>query len=113
VVETANVRFYPDNISVRADGMLIVTGMDELQSWKACVLARLSFCETGFTVVTLDPVTLDVRPLYHAPPGTLSAASVAVQVRNTLYGGSAMGDRLLEIDIPALTKSHPKEARLW
>ena len=52
VVETANVRFYPDNISVRADGMLIVTGMDELQSWKACVLARLSFCETGFTVVT-------------------------------------------------------------
>jgi SMP-30/Gluconolactonase/LRE-like region len=102
VVETANVRFYPDNISVRADGMLIVTGMDELQSWKACVLARLSFCETGFTVVTLDPVTLDVRPLYHAPPGTLSAASVAVQVRNTLYVGSAMGDRLLEIDIPAV-----------
>lgn len=112
VVETANVGFYPDNISVRADGMLIVTGMDELQSWKACVLARLSFCKTGFTVVTLDPVTLDVRPLYHAPPGTLSAASVAVQVRNTLYVGSAMGDRLLEIDIPAVTKSHAKEKKL-
>ena len=36
VVETANVRFYPAN-SVRADGMLIVTGMDELQSWKRMV----------------------------------------------------------------------------
>jgi hypothetical protein len=108
VVETANVPFYPDNISVRADGTLIVTGMDELQSWKACVLAKSSFCETGFTVVTLDPVTLDVRPLYHAPPGTLSAASVAVQVRNSLYVGSAMGDRLLEIDISAVTKSHAK-----
>jgi hypothetical protein len=46
----------------------------------------------------LDPLTLDVRPLYHAPPGTLSAASVAVQVRNTLYVGSAMGDRLLKVD---------------
>jgi hypothetical protein len=112
VIETANVGFYPDNISVRADGMLIVTGMDELQSWKACVLARLSFCETGFTVVTLDPVTLDVRPLYHAPPGTLSAASVAVQVRNTLYVGSAMGDRFLEINIPAVTESHAKEKKL-
>jgi hypothetical protein len=66
----------------------------------------------GFTVVTLDPVTLDVSPLYHAPPGTLSAASVAVQVRNTLYVGSGMGDRLLEIDIPAVTKSHAKEKRL-
>jgi alpha-beta hydrolase superfamily lysophospholipase len=50
--------FYPDNISVRADGMLIVTAMDELQSWKACVLAKRSFCETGFTVMTLDPVNL-------------------------------------------------------
>jgi hypothetical protein len=29
----------------------------------------------------------------------LSAASVAVQVGNTLYVGSAMGDRLLEIDL--------------
>jgi hypothetical protein len=99
VVETANVPFYPDNISVRADGMLIVTGMDELQSWKACVLAKRSFCETGFTVMTVDPVNLDVRPLYHAPPGILSAASVAVQVGNTLYVGSAMEDRLLEIDL--------------
>jgi sugar lactone lactonase YvrE len=110
VVETANVPFYPDNISVRADGTLIVTGMDELQSWKACVLAKRSFCETGFTVMSLDPVTLDVRPLYHALPGTLSAASVALQVRNTLYVGSATGDRLLEIDIPAAT-THAKKAR--
>ena len=37
MVETANVRFYRDNTSVRADGMLIVTGMDELQSWKRMV----------------------------------------------------------------------------
>jgi hypothetical protein len=70
VVETANVPFYPDNISVRANGMLIVTGMDELQGWKACVLAKRSFCETGFTVMTLDPVNLAggaslSRPSWH------------------------------------------------
>jgi hypothetical protein len=74
-------------------------------------LAKRSFCETGFTVMTVDPVTLDVRPLYHAPPGTLSAASVAVRVRNTLYVGSAIGDRLLEIDVPAVTKSHAKKKK--
>jgi len=51
-------------------------------------------------------------PKHHAPPGTLSAASVAVQVKNTLYVGKAMGDRLLEIDIPAVTKSDAKEKKL-
>jgi hypothetical protein len=108
VVQTADVPFYPDNISVRADGVLVVTGMDELRSWKACVLAKRSFCETGFTVITLDPVALDVRPLYHAPPGILPAASVAVQVTNKLYIGSAMGDRLLEVQLSAGAKSHSK-----
>ena len=93
-------------MSVRADGMLIVTGMNKLQSWKACFLAKRSFCETGFTVMTLDPVNLAVRPLYHAPPGILSAASVAIQVGNTLYVGSAMGDRVLEIDLSEETNTH-------
>jgi hypothetical protein len=46
---------------------------------------------------------------YHAPPGILSAASVAVQVGNTLYVGSAMGDRLLEIDLSVVTKHTLKD----
>jgi hypothetical protein len=58
VVKTVSVSFHPDNISIRADGMLVVAGMDELASCKACVLAKRNFCETGFTVVTLDPVIL-------------------------------------------------------
>jgi SMP-30/Gluconolactonase/LRE-like region len=109
VVETSNVPFYPDNISVRADGVLVVTGMDELRSWKACVLAKRSFCETGFTVMTLDPVTMDLKPFYHAPPGILPAASVAVQVCKKLYIGSAMGDRLLEVDLSVRAKAHSKK----
>jgi hypothetical protein len=105
VIKTVSVPFHPDNISIRADGLLVVAGMDELESWKACVQAKRSFCETGFTVMTLDPVTLADAPLYHAPPGILSAASVAVQVGNTLYVGSAMGDRLLEIDLSVVTNA--------
>jgi hypothetical protein len=50
--------------------------------------------------------TLAYAPLYHAPPGILFAPSVAVQVGNTLYVGSAMGDRLLEIDLSVVTNTH-------
>ena len=49
VVKTVNVPFYPDNISVRADGMFVVAGIDELEGSKACVLAKCSFCEIAFT----------------------------------------------------------------
>jgi hypothetical protein len=53
-----------------------------------------------------------VRTLYHAPPGILSAASVAVQLGNTLYVGSAMGDRLLEVDLSVVTKANSKKEGL-
>jgi hypothetical protein len=110
VVKTLNVPFYPDNISVRTDGMFVVAGIDELENWKACVLAKRSFCEIAFTVMTLDPVTLALGPLYHAPPGIPSGASVAVQVRNKLYIGSFMGDRLLEIDLSVQQESFIKQS---
>jgi hypothetical protein len=106
VIETANVPFYADNISVRADGMLIVTGMDELQSWKACVLAKRSFCETGFTVMTFGS-SQPLREVHlSCSSGHPSAASVAVQVGHTLYVGSAMKDRLPEMDLSVVTNTH-------
>jgi hypothetical protein len=60
--------------------------------------------------MTLDPVTLALGSLYHAPAGILSGASVAVQVRNKLYIGSFMGDRLLEIDLSVQQESFIKQS---
>jgi hypothetical protein len=103
VTDFADLTFHPDNLRVRADGKLIVTGIDELGSWKACALAQSSFCETGFTVATLNPDTMATTLLYRGVPGILAGASVGVQVANTLYVGSFMGDRVLKIVLP---KSH-------
>jgi sugar lactone lactonase YvrE len=99
VTQIVEVPFYPDNLSVRGDGVLIATGLDELESWRACTLAHSSFCETGFTVMTLNPSTLATELLYRGKPGILWGASVAIQVTNRLYVGASKGDRLLKIDL--------------
>ena len=101
VVKVVDVPFQPDNLSVRGDGTLLVTGIDDLRSWKACVLGHRAFCEMGFTVMTLDPDTWTTKLLYHGAPGILSGASVAVEVKDKLYVGTFMGDRLLKIDLAA------------
>ncbi|MFL9888838.1 hypothetical protein PQR66_37830 [Paraburkholderia agricolaris] len=99
VTAFADLTFHPDNLRVRTDGKLIVTGIDELHSWKACTLARSAFCRTGFSAVTLDPDTMATALLFHGEPGVLAGASVGVQTGNTLYVGSFMGDRLLKIGL--------------
>lgn len=101
VTELADLTFHPDNLRVRDDGKLVVTGIDELQSWKACTLAQSAFCRTGFSVVTLDPDTMATESLFHGEPGVLAGASVGVQTGNTLYVGTFMGDRLLKINLSA------------
>jgi hypothetical protein len=95
----ADLTFHPDNLRARGDGKLIVTGIDELQSWKACTLAQSVFCGTGFSAVTLDPDTLVRAALFHGEPGVLAGASVGVPKGSALYVGSFMGDRLLKIDL--------------
>ncbi len=57
----------------------------------------------GFTVVALDSETGTTKLLYHGAPGILSGASVAVEVKNKLYVGTFMGDRLLKIDLSVVS----------
>lgn len=104
VTQIVDVPFYPDNLSVRGDGTLIAAGLDELDSWKACAKAHSPFCETGFTVMTLDPLSLATQLLYKGKPGILTSTSVAVQVDNTLYVGAGKGDRLLKINLGGRAK---------
>jgi hypothetical protein len=89
--------FYPDNLTLRADGKLVVAGIDELGSWKNCVTTHSDFCMTGFAAAVIDPLTMKSTPLYHAAPGVLAGASVALQLKQTLYIGTYQGDRLLKV----------------
>lgn len=97
VVKSIDLPFHPDNLTVRADGVLIDAGIDELASWKACIAAHSDFCVTAFSVVALDPKTDTFTPLYHGEAGNIAGASVAFQINQTLYVGSYAGDRLLKI----------------
>ena len=99
IIDKVALEFYPDNITQREDGKLVIAGVNELASWKACVEAKAAFCMTAFSVITLDPETLAVESLYHAEPGLLSGASAAIEVGGTLYIGTYAGDRLIKVEL--------------
>jgi hypothetical protein len=99
IVSTAAVPFYPDNLSRRADQTFLVTGIDDLRLYEACMGTPRAFCPTAFSVAVFDPATQQMTTLYRGAPGLLSGASVALQLGSKLYVGSYAGDRLLEIDL--------------
>jgi hypothetical protein len=91
------VDFYPDNISVRADGMMVVAGAARIDGWMDCFKAADEFCPAGFGVATLDPRSMAVKPLYSAGPGLMPGASVGLQIGRDLYIGSFTGNRVLRV----------------
>ena len=101
--------FSPDNLTLRGDGTVIVAGIDDLARWRDCTAAEGHFCQDklAFSVATLDPKTFTVKPLFHGNPGLLQGASVALAIDNSLYVGTATGDRLLKI--PSVELSTPRE----
>jgi hypothetical protein len=102
VNRTTSVPFYPDNLTLKSEGTLIVAGIDDLARWRDCTAVEGHFCqdELAFSVATVDPKTFIVKPLFHGNPGMLQGgASAALATDNALYIGTATGDRLLKIDL--------------
>lgn len=44
VVKTTKVEFNPDNLSMSADGKLLVAGLDHIESWRECFTGKSAFC---------------------------------------------------------------------
>jgi hypothetical protein len=103
------VPFSPDNLTLTSEGTVIVAGIDDLTRWRDCTAAEGHFCQDklAFSVATLDPKALTVKPLFHGNPGLLQGASVALSIDNSLYVGTATGDRLLKI--PSVELSTQRE----
>ena len=99
VVRTSKVVFYPDNLSVRSDGTLLVTGLDDITAWKACFKAKAAFCRESSTVSEVNARTLQTRDLLQLPAGILGGASVAVGSDRELILGSPSGDRILAVSL--------------
>lgn len=102
ITGTADVRFYPDNLSVQPDGKFLVAGMNDLEKFRDCTLAQGGYCADllAFTVASFDPVTMSTSTIYEGQPGVMAGASVAISVAGELFIGTYTGDRMVRVTVP-------------
>ena len=85
----------PDNITWTRDGRLLVTGqVGRIGDVLGCRGARPGTCALPFSVVIVDPATLDVRTLLEHPATAQGAGTVALEVGDEMFIGTFDGDRL-------------------
>lgn len=86
----------PDNLSWARDGRLLVASHggglgDQIQ----CIRMEAGSCPQPFSIVALDPETLEAEILYENSGPPMGAGSVALDLGEQLVIGSYAGDRLL------------------
>lgn len=90
------IDFHPDNLRWGSDGSLYATGQrDTLQDLMACAPNTARRCTSPFSVLRLDPATLETHEVFRYPGGPdFGAASSAILVGNDLWFGTPHGDRI-------------------
>jgi hypothetical protein len=97
--ETVALPHLPDNMSWAPDGKLLVTG----QVASALAILRCGTLERGtcalpFSVVAIDPATLEIDLVFeHDGATAMGAATSAVQYGTDLYLGTFAGDRIARL----------------
>jgi hypothetical protein len=97
---TTPLDFLPDNIHDAPDGSLYVTGQnaDPKQLMAGCPSGN---CQHATTIVKLDPVTMQTRVIARLPPNaTFSDGTTALQVGDTIFLGSYLGDAVAYMKAP-------------
>ncbi len=104
--ETGRIKvdFMPDNLSWRADGKLLDTGVTEIGNTPDCPLVD-GDCAHGFNVATIDLKSWTATDIYQAGPGVMPGASEALQKGKTLYIGGFLGERVVKVDLGAKAKA--------
>ena len=99
---TASVDGAPDNLSFTPDGQLLLpvhrVSLRRLRD--ECMLKRDPFCGLAFAVYRIDPSDGAVTLVHESEGPPFGAATVAVQVGDAIYMGSAAGTRLGRIAAP-------------
>jgi hypothetical protein len=88
--------FHTDNLRWGSDGFLYAAGQrDSVASLLACAPNTKQRCTGPFSVLRIDPLTLQAREVIHHPgtPG-FGAASTALRVGNEYWLGTPHGDRI-------------------
>lgn len=88
--------FHTDNLRWGSDGFLYAAGQrDTVPNLLACAPSTKQRCTGPFSVVRIDPVTLQTREVVHHPGGpTFGAASTALRIGDDYWFGTPHGDRI-------------------
>ena len=88
--------FHTDNLRWGSDGFLYAAGArDSLQNLLACAPNTTQRCTSPFSVMQIDPVTLQAREVVRHPGApTFGAASTALRIGDDYWFGTPHGDRI-------------------
>ncbi len=90
-----NVDFLPDNIRWTADGKLVIAGQNASpQDLFGCEGREGSPCPQAFTVIEVDPTTMEHRVLLRAGDDRFNGGTGAIRVGQEIWVGSFHGDQV-------------------
>lgn len=86
---------HPDNLNWTTDGRLLVTGqLGPLGDALACGQIESGTCALGFSILRVEPATLESDVVLSHAGTAMGAASVSLQVGDELLIGTFAGDRI-------------------
>ena len=108
---SATLDFIPDNLHMGDDGRLVTAGMDILDPVCGDLvmpgefdLALVASCPRPFTVVSVDPDTMQVAVLARSPAQPkFSNVTMALAIDDTLWIGTFAGDRVAYLPMKAVS----------
>lgn len=88
--------FHTDNLRWGSDGYLYAAGQrDTVANLFACAPNTEKLCTSPFSVLRIDPATLQAREVVHHPGApTFGAASTALRIGDEFWFGTPHGDRI-------------------
>lgn len=88
--------FHTDNLRWGSDGFLYASGArDTVSNLWACAPNTQQRCTSPFSVVRIDPATLQTREVVRHPGGpSFGAASTALRIGDEYWFGTPHGDRI-------------------
>lgn len=92
---------HPDNSQWNRDGNLLIASHDfSLGDLRLCLRDGTQACPGKFSVVELNPQSMEIRQLLEQHGVPMGAGTVVQEVGNSWYVGSFLGDRMLKVTHP-------------
>jgi DNA-binding beta-propeller fold protein YncE len=93
--DSVGLPHHPDNITWTRDGRLLVTGqVGPIGGLMTCNRIESGTCGMPFSVVLVEPATLEVVLVLESPSAVIGAGTVALEVGDEIFIGTFAGDRV-------------------